>query len=309
MKSRIGFVLAMCCMAIAGCVSNESASQQSRADKIAAMLHEPQSDQVFVISHRGDWRNFPENSLPAIESVIDMGVDIVEIDLKLTKDSVLVLSHDKTIDRCTDGTGAVSDYTLSELRAFRLKRAHGVVTDSLRICTLAEALECCKDRILVNIDHGYDYYDMVLRITDSLDVTDQVLIKGKRPEAEVRAQMSGHERNMMYMPIIDILKPSGKMLLDDYMSCGSVPLAYELCWDRMTPEVREAIGMILKSGSRLWVNTIWGSLCGYLDDDAAFMCGNPAEIYDKVIGFGATMIQTDRPELLLGYLRGRGLHD
>ena len=134
-----------------------------------------------------------------------------------------------------------TELLLGEEKLARLKRAHGVVTDSLRICTLAEALECCKDRILVNIDHGYDYYDMVLRITDSLDVTDQVLIKGKRPEAEVRAQMSGHERNMMYMPVIDILKPSGKMLLDDYMSCGSVPLAYELCWDRMTPEVREAM--------------------------------------------------------------------
>ena len=69
------------------------------------ILHDPSSDYVVVVAHRGDWRNYPENSLPAIESCIRMGVDVVEIDLKLTKDSVLVLSHDRTLNRCTTGSG------------------------------------------------------------------------------------------------------------------------------------------------------------------------------------------------------------
>lgn len=300
------FIAAICCMA--SC--KEAAPQYAnRAEMIAAQIHNPNSKYVVVACHRGDWRNYPENSIPAIESIIRMGADIMELDLKLTKDSVLVLSHDWTIDRCTTGKGRVSDYTLDELKQFRLRRAHGVATDSLHICTLREALECCKDRICVNVDQGYEYYDMVLAITEELGVTDQILIKGKHSVASVAEKMAAHEHNMMYMPIIDIQKEQGQKLFQEYMDTKTVPLAYEVCWKKLTPEVSDCFKKVVESGSKLWVNTIWGSLCGYLDDDKALDCGDPAEVYDKVIALGASMIQTDRPEQLLNYLRKKGLHD
>lgn len=300
------FIAAICCMA--SC--KEAAPQYAnRAEMIAAQIHNPNSKHVVVACHRGDWRNYPENSIPAIESIIRMGADIMELDLKLTKDSVLVLSHDWTIDRCTTGKGRVSDYTLDELKQFRLRRAHGVATDSLHICTLREALECCKDRICVNVDQGYEYYDMVLAITEELGVTDQILIKGKHSVASVAEKMAAHEHNMMYMPIIDIQKEQGQKLFQEYMDTKTVPLAYEVCWKKLTPEVSDCFKKVVESGSKLWVNTIWGSLCGYLDDDKALDCGDPAEVYDQVIALGASMIQTDRPEQLLNYLRKKGLHD
>lgn len=300
------FIAAICCMA--SC--KEAAPQYAnRAEMIAAQIHNPNSKYVVVACHRGDWRNYPENSIPAIESIIRMGADIMELDLKLTKDSVLVLSHDWTIDRCTTGKGCVSDYTLDELKQFRLRRAHGVATDSLHICTLREALECCKDRICVNVDQGYEYYDMVLAITEELGVTDQILIKGKHSVASVAEKMAAHEHNMMYMPIIDIQKEQGQKLFQEYMDTKTVPLAYEVCWKKLTPEVSDCFKKVVESGSKLWVNTIWGSLCGYLDDDKALDCGDPAEVYDQVIALGASMIQTDRPEQLLDYLRKKGLHD
>lgn len=307
MKTRLMiFIAAICCMA--SC--KEAAPQYAnRAEMIAAQIHNPNSKYVVVACHRGDWRNYPENSIPAIESIIRMGADIMELDLKLTKDSVLVLSHDWTIDRCTTGKGRVSDYTLNELKQFRLRRAHGVATDSLHICTLREALECCKDRICVNVDQGYEYYDMVLAITEELGVTDQILIKGKHSVATVAEKMAAHEHNMMYMPIIDIQKEQGQKLFQEYMDTKTVPLAYEVCWKKLTPEVSDCFKKVVESGSKLWVNTIWGSLCGYLDDDKALDCGDPAEVYDQVIALGASMIQTDRPELLLNYLRKKGLHD
>ena len=285
------FIAAICCMA--SC--KEAAPQYAnRAEMIAAQIHNPNSKYVVVACHRGDWRNYPENSIPAIESIIRMGADIMELDLKLTKDSVLVLSHDWTIDRCTTGKGRVSDYTLDELKQFRLRRAHGVATDSLHICTLREALECCKDRICVNVDQGYEYYDMVLAITEELGVTDQILIKGKHSVASVAEKMAAHEHNMMYMPIIDIQKEQGQKLFQEYMDTKTVPLAYEVCWKKLTPEVSDCFKKVVESGSKLWVNTIWGSLCGYLDDDKALDCGDPAEVYDQVIALGASMIQTDR---------------
>ena len=74
---------------------------ENRASGIVAEIHDPASKKVLVASHRGDWRNYPENSLPALRSAIDRGVDIVEIDLKMTSDSVLVLMHDARIDRTT----------------------------------------------------------------------------------------------------------------------------------------------------------------------------------------------------------------
>lgn len=300
------FIAAICCMA--SC--KEAAPQYAnRAEMIAAQIHNPNSKYVVVACHRGDWRNYPENSIPAIESIIRMGADIMELDLKLTKDSVLVLSHDWTIDRCTTGKGRVSDYTLDELKQFRLRRAHGVATDSLHICTLREALECCKDRICVNVDQGYEYYDMVLAITEELGVTDQILIKGKHSVASVAEKMAAHEHNMMYMPIIDIQKEQGQKLFQEYLDTKTVPLAYEVCWKKLTPEVSDCFKKVVESGSKLWVNTIWGSLCGYLDDDKALDCGDSAEVYDQVIALGASMIQTDRPEQLLDYLRKKGLHD
>lgn len=307
MKSRFLYLCAVA-ICLAAC-TDKTPQYANRAEMIAAQIHDPHSKYVVVACHRGDWRNYPENSIPAIESIIRMGADIMELDLKLTKDSVLVLSHDATIDRCTNGHGRVSDYTLEELKQFRLKRAHGVATDSLHICTLREALECCKDRICVNVDQGYQFYDMVLEITEELGVTDQILIKGKYTAAKVAEKMGSHEHNMMYMPIIDIQKEKGQALFNEYMETGTVPLAYEVCWNKTTPEVEECFHKILDSGSKIWVNTIWGSLCGYLDDDKALDCGDPAEIYDQVIALGASLIQTDRPEQLLKYLRDRGLHD
>ncbi len=290
---------------------NSEPQYANRAEKIVAEIHNPNSKKVVVASHRGDWRNYPENSIPAIESVIRMGVDIMELDLKMTKDSVLVLCHDRTIDRTTTGKGRVCDITYDSLMTFNLKRAHNVATDTLKMPTLRQALECCKDRIVVNVDQGYEFYDQVLAITEELGVTDQILIKGKKPLAVVNEKMAAHPHNMMYMPIIDILKPSGQKLFSEYMETGTVPLAYEVCYNQMTPEVAECAKKVVATGSKLWINTLWPSLCGGVgnDDDAAYECKNPGEVYDQYINMGATMIQTDRPAYLIDYLRKKGLHD
>ena len=174
MKRLVSCILAIPAL-LWGCAGPKTAAPEypTHAAKIVAEIHDPASEYVVVASHRGDWRNWPENSIPAIESVIGMGVDIMELDLKLTKDSVLVLCHDKTIDRTTNGRGRVCDITYDSIRRCVLKTGHGVKT-SLKMPTLREALAVCKDRIAVNIDQGYEYYDLALAITEELGVTDQV---------------------------------------------------------------------------------------------------------------------------------------
>ena len=287
--------------------SHSASVPGNHADWVVSELHDPSSDKVLVACHRGDWRNWPENSLAAIESVIGMGADIVELDLALTADSVLVVCHDRTLNRTTTGRGLIAEIPYDSVRRCFLKSGHGVAT-AHRMPTLREALEVCKDRIVVNIDKGYQYYDLVQALSEELGVTGQLLIKGKSPVEDVAAKFARYEHNMMYMPIIDILKPKGQALFAEYRDKGITPLAYEVCWSEYTPEVKECMDKVVASGSKLWVNSLWPTLNGGLCDDAAFE-GDPAEVYGKLVDMGATMIQTDRPELLISYLRSRGLHD
>ena len=188
MKRLVSCILAIPAL-LWGCAGPKTAAPEypTHAAKIVAEIHDPASKYVVVASHRGDWRNYPENSIPAIESVIRMGVDIMELDLKLTKDSVLVLCHDHTIDRTTTGRGRVCDITYDSIQRCFLRTAHGVRMPQ-KMPTLREALEVCKDRIVVNIDQGYEFYDMALKISEELGVTEQMLIKGKRPAEAVAAK-------------------------------------------------------------------------------------------------------------------------
>lgn len=283
------------------------AAKPTRAERVVSELKNPKSNYVLVAAHRGDWRNWPENSLQGIQSAIDMGVDIIELDLKMTKDSVLVVCHDAKVDRTTTGKGYVKNMTYDSIQTFWLRAGHGVKT-GLKMPTLREALALCKDKAVVNIDKGYEYYDQALAICEELGVTGQILIKGYALPAETTAKFAAYPRNMLYMPIVDFNRKDGRPIYNGYKAAGIVPLAYELCWSERTPEVDATMKEMLSQGAKLWVNSLWPSLNGGLCDDAAIL-GNPEEIYGKILADGATIIQTDRPVQLLDYLRSKGRHD
>ena len=307
MDKRFTFLCALALLAAVACAPKSHLPQAAnKAEAVVAALHDPQCQYVVVVSHRGDWRNYPENSIPAIESIIKMGVDMMELDLKMTKDSVLVLMHDGTLDRTTTGHGRVADYTYEELQAFNLKRGHGIDIPGLKIPTLRQALEVCKDRITVNVDQGYEYYDQVLAITEELGVTDQILIKGGRLWEEVQEKLAEHPHNMMFMPVISNLQDGGAHLFESYICQDQPQLAYELCFNELNDNVKNAAKRVLESGSKVWVNTIWGSLCGEHDDDKAFESENPDTVYGPVMALGTSIIQTDRPEFLIRYLESIG---
>ncbi len=304
---RLLFVAIGATMMFSAC--SDTAADDKRAAKIVEEIRNPKSKNVLVVCHRGDWRNFPENSIPAIESVIEMGADVVELDIQLTKDSVLVLMHDGTIDRCTTGKGRVADLTYEELQKFYMKTAHGTRCSlDLKVPTLREALEVCKDRIVINIDKGYNHYGLVLALAEEMGVTEQILIKGSSSLASIREKMATNEQNLLYMPIITPTNAKSMALFEEYIADDEPQLAYEICWGEYTPEVESAMQRLIADGSKLWVNSLWNSLCGGLSDDVAWVT-SADEVYGKLVDMGATMIQTDRPEYLLEYLRERGLHD
>ena len=179
-----------------------SAMAERRTDKLLRELHNPKSDYVFVIAHRADWRNFPENSLEAIESAIAMGVDIVELDVHRTADGEIVVCHDRTINRTTNGKGKISELTLDYIRSRNLRAGHNAVT-RYKMPTLAEALDVCNGRVLINLDKAVNYYDQIMDMLVERKMADQVIMKSSKSPAAMKDFFSNHKENMLYMPIIN----------------------------------------------------------------------------------------------------------
>ena len=179
--------------------------------KLRANLLDKNNHSVMVVSHRGDWRNAPENSLQAIQNCIDMGVDMVEVDLKKTKDGHLIVMHDQTIDRTTTGKGKPENYTLEELRRFRLKNGAAHKTTHL-IPTLEEVMLLCKGKILVNIDKGYDYFKEAYCILEKTGTVDQCVIKAGLPYEQVKVENGEVLDKVIFMPVINLNKEDAERI-------------------------------------------------------------------------------------------------
>ena len=279
-------------------------------DRIASLrnnlLHDD-THSVLVVSHRADWRNAPENSLQAIKNCMAMGVDMVEIDLKKTKDGQLILLHDKTIDRTTTGKGSPEDYTLAELRQFRLRNGAGHKTDHV-IPTFEEVMTLCKGKILVNVDKGYDYFKDAYAILEKTGTVQQCIMKAGLPYEQVRKENGEVLEKMIFMPVINLHKDGAETIIDGYMK-NLKPVAYELVFDNDGEEVQRLIKKVRDSGAKIFINSLWAELCGGHYDDRAVEQNEPDESWGWIIGQGVKLIQTDRPQQLLKYLRERKLHD
>ncbi|MBQ6253837.1 MAG: glycerophosphodiester phosphodiesterase family protein [Bacteroidales bacterium] len=308
---RFILLAALAAVALSAISCGKAGNGESAASKAMSILKDPASKKILVAAHRGDWRNYPENSIPAIESLIKMGVDMMELDVKMTSDGVLVVCHDQTVDRTTNGKGLISTYTLDSLKTLRLKRSHGVTTDSLRMPTLKEALLVCKDKILVNVDQGGKWLPEVLEVAREVGCVDQIIFKtsGAR-EATAAPMRACGEAGVVYMPVVSVSKDGASPTIDSYLDGGEMPLIFEVCFSKDSPETEAYLKALQEAGSKVWVNSIWGSLCGYLDDDRAFQSPEEAEAaYGRLVDLGFKVFQSDRPEYLLDYLRKRGLHD
>ena len=105
-----------------------------------------------VVAHRGFSAIAPENTLPAFLRAIDAGADMIELDVRLTADHRLVVIHDATLERTTNGRGAVAHQTLDEPRRLDAGAWFGPVFAGAIVPTLDEDLEVCRGRVLANIE-------------------------------------------------------------------------------------------------------------------------------------------------------------
>ena len=328
--SRRSF-LAAAGLALAAALSTVSAYGATRAEKLRAALDGRDRNYVFVTMHRGDWRHAPENSVDAIKGAIAMGADIVELDVALTKDGEYVLLHDGALDRVSNGKGKSKDLTLAEIRKFRLKGVDGKSVTDYEILTLKEALALTKGKILVNLDKFPRDPQGIAEYVRSLGMEKEVILKGIfMPDAlkkKMKNQWAGIEDGTFYyMPIIWLNKADSSAakagvsakktaetakksveMFEAWQAQKRMPGAYELCIPKEKPvEVLERLKAMQKDGGpRIWINTLWDSLCAGHTDERGFG-GDPDGSWGWALDQGATMIQTDRPAELLKYLESKG---
>ena len=277
-----------------------------RAEAIRKDVLNPRLDKVLVVAHRGNWSIAPENSLAAIDSAIRMKVDIVEIDIRKTKDGQLVLMHDDTVDRTTNGTGKVKDKTLAEIKQLRLKDKDGRLTEH-PVPTLEEALLAAKGQIMVNLDKAYSIFDDVYVILKKTDTADLVIMKGAQPVETVKREFGSYLDKVIYMPVVTIDEEKSMKVVEDYME-QLHPVAFELCYRNVASPVPAQMERRLAGKSLIWYNTLWASLAGGHDDEAARK--DPDASYGYLINkLGARILQTDSPAFMLDYLRSKGWHD
>ncbi|WP_281682051.1 glycerophosphodiester phosphodiesterase family protein [Zunongwangia profunda] len=277
---------------------------ESKIDKLIDNLEDASNDEIIVVSHRGDWRNAPENSLQAIQNCIDMGVDMVEIDVRETKDGELVLMHDNTIDRTTKASGSVKEWTLDSLKRLNLVDGLGVETTH-KIPTLEEALVLCKGKILVNLDKSYEIFDKCFKVAKRTGTLNQLIIKGAKRKPEVEKEFGEYLDQVYFMPIVRLRNPNAEQIIDEYLE-GEAPIAFEFTVPQDTISIVKQFGKYRKAGSSVWVNSLWPQHNGGHDDEKAAL---DLTIYDWFVENNVNMIQTDRPAMLLSYLREKGLHN
>lgn len=277
-----------------------------RAETIRKAVLNPMLDKVLVVAHRGNWRSAPENSLAAIDSAIQMKVDIVEIDIQKTRDGELVLMHDDTVDRITNGTGKIKDKTWAEIRQLRLKDKDGNLTEH-RVPTLEEALLVAKNQIMVNLDKAYCIFEDVYAILEKTGTADLVIMKGGQPVETVQREFGSYLDKVIYMPVVTIDNEKAVKIIEDYME-QLHPVAFELCYSDSLSPFPEIMKDKLSKKSLVWYNTLWASLAGGHDD--ALAQKDPDGSYGYLINkLGARILQTDSPGYLLDYLRRKGWHD
>jgi len=133
-------VAALLTIAAVGVFALHPEAVQAYSGSMIGALRAP-GQPAFIAGHRGDRADAPENTVPAFQAALAAGLDFVETDVQLTSDGFPVLIHDETVDRTTNGTGAIADLTLAQVRALDAGSWFSKAFAGTQIPTLGEYLD------------------------------------------------------------------------------------------------------------------------------------------------------------------------
>jgi len=234
---------------------------------------------IVVVAHRGLSPGYPENTLSAFRRAIELGANVIEVDLQATKDGVIVLLHDDTVDRTTNGQGFVSDYTFAELRQLDAGSYAGSEFVGEPIPTLEEALDLVIPlgrQLLLDVkDSNALDCKAVVRLVEQHDAVLDVIV-GARSVEDVRLfrSLNPNIRLLGFIP--------GATDIDEFVAAGADIIRLWPRWIRMYPFVDKAHEL----GKPVWVTSE--------------MAGR--EELAELIQLGVNGFLTDLPAVLLALL-------
>jgi len=229
---------------------------------------------VVVIAHRGEHLRHVENTLPAFQAAIDAGADFFECDVRTTSDGRLVLMHDASVDRTTNGKGRISDLTFDQVRSLR--------AGASSIPTFEEALRLAKGRIGVYLDYKEAAPGAIVAAIDCADMGEHVVIYGN-PDRLRQIHLS--RPGWKVMP-----EAENPARLSDMIAALHLRVAAFDAGD-FRPATMD---VARKAGLDIYLDCL-----GPKDNERG---------WTEALDGGATGIQTDYPAELAAFLRSKGLH-
>ncbi len=239
------------------------------------------NDIPIVSGHRGGTtKGYPENCIPTLENTLKYTPAFFEIDPRMTKDGLVVLMHDATLERTTNGTGKVSDYTYAQLQEFRLKDPEGNVTN-YRIPLLRDVIKWSKGKTVLNLDHK----DVSLEMTEKIikEAGNEVIMITIHSPEQAKYYLKSNPEAMFSAHILT------KKAFDDYDKAG-IPWKNMIAYigPRNKPENRELLDLLHAKGVMCMIS----AAPSY---DKLSDINQRADNYRETFKQGADILESDLP--------------
>jgi len=235
----------------------------------------------LISAHRGGERiGYPENCLETLENTLQHTHAMFEIDPRITKDGVVVLMHDKTLDRTTTGTGRVKDYTWEELKKLNLKDSKGSVT-AYHIPLLEDVIEWAKGKTILVLDDKNVPYPLVAELVRKHDAFNNILMTVR--DAGIAKQFYKLDERFMFEAYVFDMED-----ITEYEKAG-IPWSHIMAYIG-SKDVSENIILFEELNER-------GVKCmvsGAPSLDKEFLQGK-LDTYKNIFNRGADIIETDIP--------------
>ena len=301
------FLLTLTIIVLSNCqkkaASQETVISYDRIEFLRKKLKEPSDSSIIAVAHRAAWTDsIPENTLEAIQRAVDLGVDIVEIDIRLTKDKKLILWHDKGLDQDSNGSGKVSDRTWDEIKDLKIKNSKGDYTD-FKIPALKEALLLMKGKVLIYLDKTLKYRELVEQLLEETETKSQAIFYGNDPIED-----SSNNRfltDYLFIPALEEGDPDQKVIIKNYLDKTNTTGFIIRFSSEDSPFINQ-IPYIRSLGSNVWVGTMSSSQGGGHWDSLAVL--DPESHWGWHISKGVNILCTNQAESLMKYLREKKLH-
>ncbi|NHF65949.1 glycerophosphodiester phosphodiesterase family protein [Xanthomonas hortorum] len=271
-------------------------------------LRDPDAGTI-VVSHRACWMLAAENTLAGINACVARGIDMVEIDIRTTRDGQLVLMHDDRVDRTTNGHGAVADLTAAQIARMRIRAKGGGPDAALTDWhppTFSQALAIARGKTLINLDVKDASLNQIMDVVEAANAQRDVLLNVPMDvpgEIVERAHRSGIALQVLYME-----RDTKISAAEAFQHATTLrPTALQLMFNDAS--LIDTARHVSKGKIRLFVNTMTNDIASgkpmnlsgdYTDANAL---KDPAKVWGVLRDRGVSMMQTDQPFALQSYLQ------